>query len=519
MAYSARVQAVIDYIQLLTIPSGVGAGGPFILRDWQRKFINRVYGPRNDYGFRVVRRAIKSIARKNGKTALIAALCLVHLDGPEWEMNGEIYSAANEREQAAIVFKYIQQMIELEPELSDHLKVVPSTKTIVNYLNGSTYKALSADAGSKMGLNPTVAIYDELAQAKNRDLFDALDTSMGARAEPLMIVISTQSADPQHPLSQLIDDGLTGLDPTIVVELYAVPDDCDDIWNPTVWKLANPALGDFRNFEDFRILADRAKRMPSFETAFRNLYLNQRVDVKNPLISRPVWMDCLDEDSKIQPGEKIYLALDLSGTTDLCALAAVSADDDDRVAVWFWKPGDLLDEHERRDRVPYRAWVDMGLIDAAPGRAIDYGYVAQFLGQLMLDYEILGMAYDRWRVDLLLREFERYGIDAWVDGKDRQLYGGLRLIPWGQGFKDMAPAVDALENSIVEKKLRHNGNPALTWNIGNAMVVSDPAGNRKLDKSKSRFRIDGVLAMTMAIGLKAREVEKPMPEIQMPVSL
>jgi phage terminase large subunit-like protein len=172
------------------------------------------------------------MARKNGKTALIAALVLVHLDGPEWEYNGEIYSAANEREQAGIVFKYVYQMIEVEPELSDHLKVVKSTKTIVNFQNGSTYKALSADAGSKFGLNPTVAIYDELAQAKNRDLFDALDTSMGARAEPLLIVISTQSPDPQHVLSELIDDGLSGRDKTTVVELHAVPDDCEDIFDP-----------------------------------------------------------------------------------------------------------------------------------------------------------------------------------------------------------------------------------------------------------------------------------------------
>ena len=517
MAYSNRVTRIIKYIECLTIPSGVGAGGPFILRPWQRKFINRVYGPRNDQGMRIVRRAIKSIGRKNGKTALIAALCLVHLDGPEHEMNGEIYSAANEREQAAIVFKYIVQMIELEPELSVRMKVVRSTKTIAHYRNGSTYKALSADAGSKMGLNPTVAIYDELAQAKNRDLFDALDTSMGARAEPLMIIISTQSADPQHPLSQLIDDGLRGDDPTIVVELYAVPDDCEDIYDPAVWPLANPALGDFRDMTDFQILADRAQRMPSFETAFRNLYLNQRIDAKNPLITRGVWKECLDESATIKTGEKVYLALDLSSTTDLCALAMVSAEDGDRAACWFWKPQDLLDEHEKRDRVPYKTWVDMGLIFAVPGRAIDYGYIAKFLGDLMTDFKILGMAYDRWRVNLLLAEFDRYGIAAFEENKDRPIINGLCLVPWGQGYKDMAPAVDALENSVVENKLVHNGNPVLAWNISNAMVVSDPAGNRKLDKSKTRFRIDGALALTMAIGLKARNIEKKPIQVKMPV--
>ena len=518
MAYSARVQAIIDFIELLTIPSGVGAGGPFLLRPWQKKFINRVYGPRDNRGFRIVSQAIFSVARKNGKTALIAALVLVHLVGPEQEVNGEIYSAANEREQAGIVFKYVEQIINLEPELQSILKVVPSTKTLVNYANGTVYRAISADAGSKHGLNPSVVIYDELGQSRSRDLYDALDTSMGAREEPLFFVISTQNPDPQHVLSQLIDDGLRKKDPSIVAELYSVPEDTEDIFDPEIWKLANPALDDFRLMKDFLKHANRAKRMPSFETTFRNLYLNQRIDAKNPLISPAVWLDCKDTESRIYPGEKVYLGLDLSGTTDLCALSAVSVEDGDRTATWFWKPGDLIDEHERRDRVPYRTWVDMGLIDASEGRAIDYGHIATFLGGMIEDYDILGVAYDRWRIDLLLRELSRYGIDAWVYGKDTEIINALRLVPWGQGYKDMAPAVDNLENSVMDQKLKHNGNPVLTWNISNAMVISDPAGNRKLDKSKTRFRIDGAVALTMAIGLKYRETEKEPMTIAMPVS-
>jgi phage terminase large subunit-like protein len=158
-------------------------------------------------------------------------------------------------------------------------------------------------------------------------LFDALDTSMGARAEPLLIVISTQSPDPQHVLSELIDDGLSGRDKTTVVELHAVPDDCEDIFDPAVWKLANPALGDFRSYKDLEILAQRASRMPSFETAFRNLYLNQRIDRKNPLIAPAEWKACKDDACTIQPGEDVYMGLDLSATTDLCALGMVSAED------------------------------------------------------------------------------------------------------------------------------------------------------------------------------------------------
>lgn len=519
MADSNRVKAIFSFIEALTVPSGVGVGKPFKLRPWQKRFIRKVYGPVDETGHPIVTQAILSVARKNGKTALIACLVLVHLVGPERELNGEIYSAANERDQAAIVFKFVQQMIQLEPELQEVTKVVPSTKTVVSLVNGSVYRAISADAGSKHGFSPTVVIYDELGQSKTRDLYEALDTAQGGREKPLFFIISTQNPDPQHILSELIDDGLAGNDPSIVAELYAVPEETEDIFDPKAWKLANPALGDFRLLKDFKKHAKRAQRMPSFETSFRNLYLNQRIDRKNPLISRSVWMECLDEDCRIEPGERIYLSLDLSATTDLCAMGAVTADETDRTAAWFWKPGQLIDEHERRDRVPYRTWVDQGLIDAPDVRAVDYGYIAQSIGKMMIDFEILGVAFDRWRIELLLREFSRYGIDAWIDGKDKEIPGGLRLVPWGQGFKDMAPAVDALETSVIEQKLQHNGNPVLTWNISNAMAITDPAGNRKLDKSKSRFRIDGAITLTMAIGLKAREVEKPKREVIMPVAV
>ena len=210
---------------------------------------------------------------------------VAHLVGPEAIQNGEIYSAANDREQAAIVFKVAAQIVRADPELEAMLKIVDSTKTIVCYGNGSVYRAISAEAGTKHGLNPSVVIYDELAQAKNRALYDVLDTAMGAREEPLFVTISTQSNDPQHILSQLIDDGQRADDPSTVTHLYAVPDDVEDIFDEAEWLKANPALGDFRSLEDMRAQASRAARMPSFEAAFRNLYLNQRVDAQSPLRS------------------------------------------------------------------------------------------------------------------------------------------------------------------------------------------------------------------------------------------
>lgn len=458
-----------------------------------------------------MRRAILSIARKNGKTALIAALVLVHLVGPEAIRNGEIYSAANDREQAAQVFKVCKQIVEVDPELSAMLTVVPSTKTIACASNGSFYRAVSAEAGTKHGLNPSLVIFDELAQAKNRELYDVLDTSMGARLEPLFITISTQSNDPEHILSKLIDDGLNSADETTVCHLYAAPEDCD-LLDEAGWAAANPALGDFRSLDELAVLAAKAKRLPAEEPKFRNLYLNQRVAPHSTLIARADWMAC-QGDAEWEDGEEIYLALDLSAKTDLTALVGVSANGQSRVQAWFWKPADLLEEHERRDRVPYRQWSGE-YIEAVDGRSIHPRAVAMRIAELHQRYTVKGLAYDRWGIDNLLREFDGVGLEAHRDGEGGD---GLRLVPWGQGFKDMSPAIDALETEVLHGDLVHPGNPVLTWNVANAIATMDPAGGRKLDKAKARFRIDGAVAAAMAVGLKARERANagPTPTYQM----
>jgi len=457
----------------------------------------------------MVRRAVLSIGRKNGKTALIAALVLAHLVGPEAIENGEIYSAANDREQAAQVFKVAAQMVRADPELSRFVKVVDSTKHIACYGNGSFYKAISAEAGTKHGLNPSFVIFDELAQAKSPELYDVLDTSMGARAEPLFVTISTQSNDPEHILSKLIDDGLHSGDPRIVVHLYAVPEDVEDIFNPKVWKLANPALGDFRSLDDLKATADKARRMPADEPKFRNLYLNQRVAPVSSLISRAEWVACAG-DPEFEDGQGVYLALDLSSTTDLTALVMVGEGKATPVKAWFWKPEDLILEHSARDfgsgSRRYAEWRDAGWLETTAGRSIDHMAVATRIAELCQRFSVRGLAYDRWRINDLLRQFDGVGLDAHAE---EERGDGLRLVPWGQGFRDMAPAIDALEMAVLERELVHPASPVLTWNVANAVAVTDPAGNRKLDKGKARFRIDGAVALAMALGLKARDRQEP----------
>lgn len=479
------------------------------MRDWQKRFIRDIYEPHylvDGKLMRRVRRAILSIARKNGKTALIAALVLAHLVGPEAIRNGEIYSAANDREQAAQVYKVAAQIVRADPELSDILRCVDSTKTIACYSNGSFYRAMSSESGTKHGLNPTFVVFDELAQAKNRELYDVLDTSFGARADPLFVVISTQSNDPEHILSKLIDDGLNANDPRIVCHLYAADEDCN-LNDPKQWKKANPALGDFRSLEDLRALVEKAIRSPAEEPKTRNLYLNQRIAPHASLISVPEWKACAG-NADIADRESVYLALDMSKLVDLTALVMGSADDVTRIKPFFWKPEDLLTEQSNRDfgagNNRYGQWRDEGYLLTSPGRSINPGVVALKIAELCNQYNVLGMAYDRWRIDDLLREFDRAGLEAYVDKGDGK-GSGLRLIPWGQGFKDMAPAIDALELAVIERNIIHPSNHVLNWNMGNAVAVMDPSGNRKIDKDSVRFRIDGAVALTMLMGLKARD--------------
>lgn len=529
-----RIADIFRFIQALKVPSGKGEGKRFKLRRFQKDFIRSVYSEKD--GKRIVRRAILSMARKNGKTMLTAALSLVHLIGPERTINGEIYSAANDREQASIVFRYAAQLVRAESDLQQYVKIIDSTKTMLAMGTGSVYRAVSAEAGTKFGLNPTVVIYDELAQSKDRALYDALDTSMAARSEPLFIVISTQSNDPQHILSQLIDDGMRGHDPTTICHLYAVDDEAENVFtNEKLWKNANPALGDFRSLPEMRTAAKRAIRMPTFEASFRNLYLNQRVNAESPLIPRAEWLACKG-DAIIPLGSPIYLGLDLSGKTDLTALVGVSDGEQDRIAAWFWKPQALLIEHEKRDRVPYTVWKAQGFIEATPGNAIQYDWVAARLAQIVKDYRVLGLAFDRWRIADLLAAMSKIGLEAYIDttkppepsgdaaadARERQKWeqlsrardNALRMVPWGQGYKDMTPAIENLETSVADRRFVHDGHPVLTWNAANAITISDPAGNRKLDKSATRFRIDGIVACTMALGLKGRDLKMaPGPSI------
>lgn len=524
-----RAQAVIDFIENLPITDGPAMGQRIILDDWQKHLIRDIYAPiYEDNLRRVVRRGVLSVARKNSKSFLTAGLLLCHLIGPEAERNGKIFSAANDRDQAAIIFAMVKEMIEMEEELAAHLQVNPSTKTIFVTTSGITasgsiYRALSAEAGTKHGLNPSFVAFDELGQAKSRELLDVLLTSQGNRAEPLFMALSTQSHIPDSPLSEMIDDGLrmgwvagndhvaAGTfpeDPSLVCHLYAADEECD-VLDRDQWVKANPCLRTWKTWDDIERMAERAARLPSEEATFRNLYLNQRVNPVTPLIALSDWMglgpaDPLPTDREaaspqFRPGEEIHIAVDMSLKIDLTALVAVSKATG-LVKAWFWKPSDYLVDHSNRDQHRYDVAHSLGWLDTSPGPIVQSKSVLARIKSLMADFKVVGMAYDPNRMGQLLADLDEAGITAAETPEE-----GLRIIPWAQTFKGMDPAIGALEEAVLTRSIHHDGNPVLRFNIMNAMAVMNAEGYRRIDKDKSRFRIDGAQALAMAMGLRAQD--------------
>lgn len=487
-----RVERVVAFLEFLPVTSGALAGSQFKVRPWQRAFLEAVYGVA-DGATRPVRTAVLSMPRKQGKTALAAGLALCHLSGPESEQRGQVYSAANDRAQAALIYNEMAAIIERVPFLDERVSLRRHAKEMEDFENGSVYAALSADVPGKHGLSPSFVVYDELGQAAKRDLLDALDTAMGARAEPLMLVISTQAADDLSPMSELIDYGLRVQageigDPSFHLTHYAAPDDADP-WSPETWALANPALDDFRSLEDVARQAAQAQRIPSKEAAFRNLILNQRVAAETRFLPVSEWKACGAPLSPDLEGRPCWLALDMAATRDLTALVAVFPREDGTVDAMaqFYLPAEGLADRGEKDRVPYTVWRDQGFLTATPGAATDPRFIAATVAQLCARFRVQALAYDRWRIESFKMALADEGVTD------------LAMVEHGQGYRDMAPAVDALERVVAERKLRHANNPVLTWCVSNAVVTRDPAANRKLDKSRAIGRIDGAVALAMAL--------------------
>ena len=467
-----------------------------VLDAFQIKFIRDIYD--NPAGTRL---AILSVARKNGKSGLIAAIVLAHLVGPEARQNSQIVSGARSRKQAAIVYNLAAKMVALSPELRKIVKATPSGKTLHGLTMNTEYQALAAEAGTAHGLSPVLAIHDEMGQVRGEfDAFiEAIETAQGAYDDALQIVISTQAPNDADMLSIKIDDAKRSGDPTVVCHVYAALEDAE-LTDPEAWKAANPALGSFRSLVEITNKAGEAARMPSVENSFRNLYLNQRVTRFTPFVSPSVWKACngpIDEEAFYHG--PVYGGLDLSRTTDLTALVLITEKD----GVWhvkpvFWTPEATLADRAKRDRTPYEAWVRDGFMNATPGPAVEYGFVARDIAAITQGMDVRKIGFDRHRMDILKGELDRIDVE-------------LPFEPFGQGFVSMAPAIDTAEIHFLRGQVRHGGHPVLLNNAANAVVTFDPAGNRKLDKAKSTGRIDGMVSLVMAMGVAAQDLSEAEP--------
>lgn len=500
-----RGDAAIEWIETYCrVPEGQLIGEPVRLREWQREFIRRIYD--NPMG---TRRAICSFGRKNGKTALAAFLLLLHLCGVEAKANSQLYSAAQSRDQAGLLFSLAAKMVRLNPDLHNVLVIRDTAKQLFCPELGTLYRALSAEASTAYGLSPVFIVHDELGQVRGErsPLYEALETATGAQSNPLSIVISTQAPSASDLFSVLIDDALAGHDPRVVASIWSADEDDDPFAEATIRK-ANPAFGDFLNAEEVLAMAEDARRMPSREAEYRNLVLNQRVEAQAPFVSRMTWQAC---KGMLQDIERVpvYGGLDLSEVSDLTAMVLIGKVKDKwHIHPEFWLPADGLREKSRLDRVPYDLWSQQGHLHAVEGKSIDYEFVAYRLKQVFEQYDVAKIAFDRWNFKHLKPCLLRAGLTEEIITE--------RFVEFGQGFQSMSPALRELGVLLLSGKIVHGDNPVMNMCAVSAVTKVDPAGNKKLDKAKSTSRIDGMIALAMAVAVASVGGEAAAePEYQM----
>ena len=470
------------------VPEGALVGKPMVLADFQKEFIRAIYD--NPHG---TRRAYLSLARKNGKTGLIAAILMAHIAGPAAKRNSQIISGAMTREQAALVFNLASKMIRLNPELDSVCKVVPSGKKIYGLSAGVEYHAASADAASSMGLSPVLAILDEVGQVKGpvSDFVSAIETSQGAHETPLLMAISTQSPSDADMFSMWLDDAERSGDPRIVSHVYSAEPNCD-LLDETQWLKANPALGIFRSHDDLKTQLEQAKRLPVREPAARNLLLNERVAMESLAFPPSVWRACDGEiDIDVFRKGPVYMGLDLSARNDLTA-AVLTAEDADgvmHVMPFVFCPTHGIEDRARRDRAPYDVWCKTGFMLPLGGDTMDFDMIAEALQD---ELSILGI-----NVDQIL--YDKHMIDHFKASCDRVgVFTNATWVGVPQFFKDMGVRLSSLLTQMLDGKVRHGGHPVLTMAASVAVAKQGREGVSALAKNLSTQRIDPVVAMVMA---------------------
>lgn len=496
MAFDERkAQRVVRFIEALRHTKGEFHGQPFHLLPWQEKIIRDVFGTvrDDDLSMRQYTTAYIEIPKKNGKSELGAAIALnMLINDDEWK--AEVYSCASDRQQAAIVFDVAVDMVRQSPALMKRVKIIPSTRRMIYQPTGSIYQVLSSEVATKHGLNVSACIFDELHTQPTRALYDVMTQGSGdARRQPLWFLLTTAGTDRNSicwEVHQKALDILEGrkIDPRFYPVLFGLPDDAD--WTSEEnWYRANPSLDHTITIDKVRDAFRKAQETPADENQFRQLRLNQWVKQSVRWMPMDKWDECGGVvDPYALEGRACYAGLDLSSTSDLTALVLVfppTSEDEPYIALpFFWLPEETLSLRVRRDHVPYDQWAKRGFIQTTEGNVVHYGYIERFICELGERYDIREIAHDRWNATMMVQTLED---------------DGFTMVPFGQGFKDMSPPTKELMRIVLEHKLCHGGHPVLRWNMDNAFVRTDPAGNLKLDKEKSTEKVDGAVALVMAL--------------------
>jgi phage terminase large subunit-like protein len=495
-----KADHAVAFIQSLKHTKGVWAGKSFELIAWQEELIRNVFGVIKADGYRQFQTAFVETSKKSGKSELAAAIALYTLCA-DMEAGAEVYSCASDRKQAGIVFEVAKDMVNQCPSLQRRVKIIDSQKRIVYHPLKSIYQVLSSDVASKFGYNVHACIFDELLAQPNRKLYDVMTKGAGiARKQPLNFVITTAGSDRNsicYEVHQKAIDILEGrkIDSTFYPVVYSTPDNAD--WtDPKVWRESNPSLGVTFTEDALQLACDNAKQNPAEEMFFRQFFLCQWTQSSIRWLPMDKWDLC---DFKFEPdslkGRTCYAGLDLSSTTDLTALVLVfpPVDDGDKYCVlaYYWIPKNNIDVRVRRDHVPYDVWERQGYIYTTEGDVVYYAAIEKFIVELNKKYNIKEIAYDRWGAIQMSQNLDALG---------------FTVVPFGQGFASMHAPTNELLKLVLEKNIAHCGHPVLRWNIDNIQVETKAAAI-KISKEKSNERVDGAVALVMALDRALRHQE------------
>lgn len=488
-----KADRAVTFIENLCHTKGKWAGTPFWLLPWQEQLIRDIFGIVKPDGNRQFRTAFVEICKKVGKSELAAAVALYLLYADN-EPSAEVYGAAADRQQASIVFDVAKQMVEMSPALMKRSKLMGATKRIVNYSNAGYYQVLSAEVGGKHGFSVSGLVFDEIHTQPNRQLYDVLTKgSSDARQNPLHFIITTAGND-RHSIAYELHtkavDILEGrrVDPTFYPVVYGLEDD-EDWEDEANWYKVNPSLGYTVDIERLRDAYREAKQNPADEITFKWLRCNMWVSSTVAWIPDAIYMrgnEPIDMDALA--GRDCYAGLDLSSTGDITALVLIfpPRDEEEKYVLlpYFWIPEETIPRRVKANSVPYDIWEKQGYIMSTEGNVIHYDFIEKFIMYLSEKYHILEIAVDRWNATQMIQNLEGEG---------------FTIVPFGQGFSSMSAPTKEFYRLLMEGRIIHGGNPVLRWMAGNVVIDTDPAGNIKVTKAKSKEKIDGIVAAIMAL--------------------